>query len=212
MQQASLSWTHHFAGRGTVFPALLLACALTGCKSLDYVSTRPLDDAGFSYSAVQQLLALDINNAEVAELAKAKTGDVSEQACIELVRTVHGRKQRFASGGVVADLHAAGVSDDAIVELARLDQLGLWAGEAQAIRLSGISDRTMLAVARRHAEGKPTLSGNALGKLKNAGIGEGTIYELVVRGAVDAHVDSLVAARRKRGWTDADLLLGYPPQ
>lgn len=212
MRQASPFWTHHFAGRGTVFPALLLACALSGCKSMDYVSTRPLDDAGFSYSAVQQIRALDINNAEVAELAKAKNGDVSEQACIELVRAVRGRKQRFASGAAVADLHTAGVSDDAIVELARLDQLGPWAGEAQAIRLIGIPDRTMLAVARRHAEGKPTLSGNALGKLKNAGLGEGTIYELAFRGAIDADVDSLVAARRKRGATDADLLRAYPPR
>jgi hypothetical protein len=197
---------------GTLFPALLLACVLSACKGLDYVSTRPLDDAGFSYSAVQQLVALDINNAEVPELVKAKYGDVSEQACIELVRATRSRKQRFASGAAVADMHAAGVGDSAIIELAKLGLIGSWSGEAQAIRLIGIPDRTLLVVARRHAESKPTLSGNALGRLKNAGVGEATLYELAVRGVSDADVDNIITARRRRGVTDADILRAYPPQ
>ncbi len=191
---------------------MLLACVFSACKGLDYVSTRPLDDTGFSYSAVQQLVALDVDKTEVPELVKAKNGDVSEQACIELVRAARSRKQRFASGAAVAGLHAAGVGDSAIVELAKLDLIGSWTGEAQAIRLIGISDRTLLAVAHRHAENKPTFSGNSLGRLKNAGIGEATIYELAVRGISDADVDTIITGRHKRGVTDADILRAYPPQ
>src|ERR1700693_3250075 len=75
--------------------ALLRARCLSRCKRLEYVSTRPLDDAGFTYSVIQEIRGLDINNAEVAELVKAKNAGISEQACVDLVKGVRGRKQRF---------------------------------------------------------------------------------------------------------------------
>jgi len=190
--------------------ALLVAGCLSGCKRLEYVSTRPLDDAGFTYSVIQEIRGLDINNAEVAELVKAKNAGISEQACVDLVKVVRGRKQRFTSGAELARLRSAGVGDPALVELVRLDQLGSWIGEAEVIRLAGISDRVLLAVAHRRAEGKPALSGASLTKMKNAGLSEPTIYELTVRGITDAEAEDLSARRFKGGFSEADVLRSYP--
>lgn len=189
---------------------LLLAGSFSGCQRLEYVSTRPLDDAGFTYSVIQDIRGLDINNAEVAELVKAKNGGVSERACVELVRVARSRKQRFTAGAEVAQLRSAGIGDDAVVELVRLNQLGAWTGEAEAIRLSGISDRVVLAVAHRRAEGKPALSGASLTKMKNAGISEPTIYELTTRGLTDTEAEDLAARRFKGGFSEADVLRSYP--
>ncbi len=192
--------------------ALFALFAASGCKRFEYVSTRPLDEVGFSYSAIEQLRGLYINDAEVAELVKAKAGNVSEQACIELVRAARTRRQRFTEGAVVADLHSGGLSDDVIVELGRLDQFGPWLGEAQAIHLAGISDRILLAVARRRSEGKPALSGGSLARLKNAGLSESTIYELTVRGIADAEAEYIADTRLKKGFSEADILRSFPPK
>jgi hypothetical protein len=189
---------------------LLVAGCLAGCKRLEYVSTRPLDDAGFSYSVIQDIRGLDVNSAEVAELVKAKNGGVSEQACVELLKVERARKQRFTSGADVAQLRSAGVGDDAVVEMVRLNQLGAsWIGEAEAVRLAGISDRILLAVARRRADGKPALSGASLTKLKNTGLSEPTIYELTVRGITDTEAQDLAARRFKGGFNESDVLRSY---
>jgi hypothetical protein len=190
--------------------AVLLAVSFSECKRLEYVSTQPLDDVGFTYSVIQDLRRLDINNAEVSELVKAKNGGISEQACVDLVKVERDRKQRFSSGADLAQLRSAGVGDPALVELLRLNQLGSWIGEAEAIRLAGISDRVVLAVAHRRAEGKPALSGGSLTKMKNAGLSEPTIYELTVRGLTDTEAEDLAARRYKGGFSEADVLRSYP--
>lgn len=207
MKRKAISWRRGAQWLGL---AVLVAGGFSGCRRFEYVSTRPLDDAGFSYSVIQDLRGFDLNNPEVAELVKAKNGGVSEQACVELVKVVRGRKQRFTSGDDMAQLRSAGVEDSALVELLRLNQLGPWIGEAEAIRLAGISDRVLLAVAHRRAEGKPALSGGSLTKMKNAGLSEPTIYELTVRGITDTEADDLSARRFKGGFSEADVLRSYP--
>ena len=188
----------------------LLSMCLSGCQRFEYVSTRPLDEAGFSYSGIQDLRALDLNNAEVAELVKAKSGGVAEQTCIDLLREARSRKQRFTTGAEVSQLRSAGVGDSAILELVRLNQLGPWTGDSEAIRLAGISDRVVVAVARRRAGGKAVLSGASLTRLKNAGVGEPALYELATRGITDADAKVIAIGRRKRGVTDAMVLRAYP--
>jgi hypothetical protein len=189
---------------------LLVLLPLAACERFAFVDTKPLDDAGFSYSGIQDLRGLGINKEEVAELAKAKSGGVSEQTCSELVRIARGRKQRFTSGGDVAQLRSAGLAEESILELVRLNQLGSWTGEAAAIRLSGLTDRVVLAVAHRRAEGKPAISGGSLTRLKNTGLSEATIYELTVRGLTDGDSADLAERRYKGGFSEADVLRSYP--
>ncbi|MGC1687395.1 MAG: hypothetical protein WA734_17345, partial [Candidatus Acidiferrales bacterium] len=63
---------------------LLLACA--GCKHVRYIDIKPLDQVGMDYSAIQDIKGLSPSDAEIAEVAKAKMGGLSDHACIELLR------------------------------------------------------------------------------------------------------------------------------
>jgi hypothetical protein len=188
---------------------LVVALAPAACRRLEYVSMRPLDDAGFSYSSVKQIEELEPTKAEVEELVKAFKGGMSEAACVDLVRVAHGQKTHFAQGEAVTALHAAGFSDPTIVELARLRQIESWAGEAQAIRLTGTSEPVIIAVAQRRAAGQPVPSGASLARMKDAGLSEATILELVSHGITDSDAESIVF-RKKRGWKDEQILRDYP--
>ncbi len=187
----------------------LAVVLLAGCQRFHRTDTRPLEEAGISYRVTQQLRALGVTDAEVAELVKAKQAGASEQTCEELVRIAREKKLPFTAGDAVAGLRRVGMSDETILQLARLDQLGLWAGEAQAMRLAGISDAIILELARHRAQGHPTLSGASLAAWKNAGMSEVTLLELVRRGVTDDQVEAIVALRR-RGWSDSEILRRYP--
>jgi hypothetical protein len=193
--------------------ALLAAVALAApaCHQLEYVSMRPLEDAGFRYSSLQQLQELDVTKGEVAELAKAANGGVDQATCILLVHVARGQKTHFAEGDAAASLLAAGVAEDTIVGLAQLRQLATWYGEAAAIRLTGTSDRVILTVAQRRAAGQPVPSGASLARLKDAGVSEATLLELLSRGLTDSSA-ATVAFEKKRGWKDEQVLHDFPPK
>src|SRR5574337_1621961 len=162
------------ARAGLVLDALIAALLLaalfpSGCKHLRQTDMRPLDQAGMWFRSVEELRRLRVTDAEVAELVKVRQAGVSDDACVELMRIARARQQPFSSGDSIAGLRRVGVEESTVLELARLDQLGLWVGEAQAVRLTGLSDRVLLAVARRRAAGRTALSGRAIAKLKNAG-------------------------------------------
>ncbi len=182
---------------------ILVAClvlavmAVPGCKRLRRTDTQPLDKAGMWFRSIDELRGLGITDAEVAELAKAREAGISDPGCIELVRTARERRQPYASGDAIANLRRVGVSESTILELARLDQLGLWVGEAQATRLAGLSDMVLLAVARRRAAGQPVLSGSSIARLKNAGLSEAAILDLIAHGSTDAKVEAMLAARQR---------------
>ena len=177
--------------------AALAGMSLPGCKQLHPTDTRPLDKAGMWYASIQELRELDVTDAEIAELAKTRQAGVSDPACIELVRIARMHKQPFASGDAIVSLRRAGVSEATILELARLNQLGPWVGEAQAMRLTGLSDQTLLAVARRRAAAQPVLSGPLIAQLKNAGLSEAEIRELIERGTTDAQAQAMLAAHER---------------
>lgn len=177
--------------------AVVVLGALGGCERFRRADTRPLDEAGMWYRSIEELHGLDVTDAEVAELVKARQAGVSDAACVELVRIARGRKQPLASGDAVASLRRVGVSEATVLELARLDQLSLWAGEAQAMRLAGLSDLLLLAVARRRAAGQPVMSGVSLAQLKNAGFTEAQMLDAVGRGLTDQEIQAVLAARER---------------
>ncbi len=190
------------APRGRALAALLVLAALAavagvGCKRLHPADTAPLGKAGMWFRSIEELRRLAISDAEVAELVKAREAGLSDAGCIELVRLARGHQQPFASGNAVADLRRVDVSEATILELARLDQLGVWAGEAQAIRLAGLSDRTLLAVASRRAAGQPVVTGPLLARLKNAEFSEAEILDLIERGTTDEQAQMILAARQR---------------
>jgi hypothetical protein len=187
---------------------LFVLVAAGGCKKAHKTDTTPLDGVGLSYSSIEDLRALNVTNAEVAELVKAKHVGISDDGCVKLVRIARSRNRPFAEGDAIVGLRQAGMSEDSILELAQLNQLGLQAGEEQAMRLAGLSDSIILALARRRSEGKPALSGAALGELKNAGMSESAMLTLLDRGITDDNVNAIIKQKQRRA-TDAQVLARY---
>ena len=188
-----------FSLRSALSVALvLLAVGLaTGCRRLHRTDTTPLDQAGMWFNRIEELRALDVTDAEVAELVKVRSAGVSDGACVELVRLARSRAQPFAGGDAIASLRQVGIGEPAILELAKLNQLGLWVGEAQAMRLAGLSENVLLTLARRRAAGQPALSGPSVAQLKNSGLSEAQLLELINRAATDEQAAELVVARQR---------------
>lgn len=197
--------------KGAALPALILLAALApaGCKHVQPLDTKPLDAAGMDYSAIRQLAALKIAPNEIAEMAKVRGSGFSDRSCLEIFHVYHDRGRPFDVGEAVAGLVQVHISEPTILELARLDQLGLNAGEYETMRLAGLSEQIILEVARRRAAGKPVLSGPSLASLKNTGLRDATLLELARRGVPDSEVSSIVAARR-HGAKDAEILRRFP--
>jgi hypothetical protein len=182
-----------------------LAIFPASCKHVAPLDTKPLDTAGMSFDAIQKLKSLDITPAEIAELAKARSAGLSDRGCAEAVEIAHGRNKPFDAGDAIAGLIQVGMGEDTILELAKLNQLGLGAGELQAMRLAGLSDAIVLEVARHRAGGKPVLAGASLARMKNTGMRESTLLELARRGVPDSRADAILAMRRHRA-TDKEIL------
>lgn len=189
-----------------IFPAIFLCVLfLCGCHHEIAVDTAPLDSAGMSYDVIKQLKSANIGTAEVVEVAKARQGGLPDSACLAVFQVYRSRKQPFDAGERIAGLIGAGISPTTVVALAGLNQLGPESGELLATRLAGISDETILEVARHHAQGQPVLSGAALARMKNAGMRDATLLELARRGVPDSESANIVALRR-RGFNDAEIL------
>lgn len=193
--------------RFAIFLPLLAGLTLffAGCHSIPPVDTKPLDTAGMTYDSIQQLKALAITTPEIAQVAAARQGGFSDAGCIAVFKIYRDRRQPFDSGDAIAGLIGAQMGENTVIELARLNQLGLSAGEFEAMRLAGLSDATVLEVARHRAANRPVLSGASLAGLKNAGVRESTLLELARRGVPDSQASAIVAFRR-RGARDAEIL------
>ena len=169
------------------------------------MDTTPLDRAGMSYSAVQDLKQLSVTDAEVLSVANAKQDGISDATCVELVRIAHSHQQPYNSTEKVAGLEQVGMSEPSILELARLNQLGVGAGELQAIRLLGLPDETVVEIAKAHAAGKPVLSGVSIANIMNTGLRRETLLELIRRQAPDTSAATIIAMKRQHK-TDAEVL------
>lgn len=147
--------------------------------------------------SVPQLKSLAVSNAEITELTKAHQVGLSDPASVELIKLARDRKKPFTDGQGVADLLSAGASEETVLELARLNELGAWAGEARAIRLAGLPDKILLAVARRRSQGLTVMSGGTLGRLKNAGASDAQILEMIQNGESDERATQFIAQRER---------------
>jgi hypothetical protein len=185
--------------------SLTLLLTLAACKRAEQQNnTQALDEAGMWSNNVSELRTLNVSNAEIGELTKARQGGLSDPSCVELIRLARSRQQPFSGGQPIADLLAAGSSEQTVLVLARLDQLGLWAGQAQALRLAGLSDKVILAVAQRRSLGLPVLSGEKLGELKNSGASEKVILDFIQKGITEEQASKYIAIREHKaggtGW------------
>lgn len=198
--------------RGALASRLLIASFFlisAGCKHVQPLDTKPLDAAGMDYGTIKQLAALKITPDEITQMARVRGAGFSDHSCLEIYRVYHDRGRPFEVGDAVAGLVQVHISEPTILELAQLDQLGLNAGEYETMRLAGLSEQIILEVARRRAAGKPVLSGPSLASLKNTGLRDATLMELVRRGVPDSELSAIVSARR-HGAKDAEVLRRFP--
>jgi hypothetical protein len=179
--------------------ALLLLCAAlaSSCKPAAKPDTEQADQMAMWLDSVPQLKTLSVSNAEIVELNKTHEAGLTDPSAVVLIQLARDRKQPFAEGQSVADLLNAGSSEETVIALARMNLLGPWAGEARAMRLTGISDKIILAVAQRHVKSLPVLSGEKLGELKNTGVSDAVILEMVQRGDTDAKANQFIAQRER---------------
>ena len=189
--------------------AALLISGVSGCHHVEQLDTTALDTSGMNFTAIQQLRSMNITKDEVAQLIEAKSAGLSDDDCVTLLRLARNRKEPFQSGADVAQLLRAGVAETTVMQLAQLNQIASWGGEAVAMRLAGLSDQIILEEAHRRAAGLAVLSGASLANFKNAGMREATLLQLVRRGVPDNEAPTILALRH-RGWTDAQILRRYP--
>jgi hypothetical protein len=194
-----------FRRLGLMCLAATISLIAADCKHMQPLDTKPLDAAGVGYASIKKLEALKMTSEEIPEIAKMRSAGFSDDACVSMVEIYHQRGKPFASGEAVAGLVKASVGENTILELARMDQLGIGAGEFQVMRLAGLSDAIILETAKHQAAGTPSLSGLSLGKLKNSGLRESTLLELEQRGIPDSATDQILAMRKHRA-TDKEIL------
>ncbi len=197
------AWRRVRASAIAAAAALVLVCG--GCSRFKPVDTTPLDSSGMGYNTIQQLTSLKISTAEVAQIAKARQGGFSDDDCVAILKIYRSENHPFDAGDAVAGLAQVGITDADILQLARINALGLGWGELQAMKLAGMSDAIVMQVARRRADGKPVLSGASLARLKNAGVREPTLLKLVERGVPDSQAGAILSYRR-RGASEREIL------
>jgi len=182
------------------WPSVLLLASVAlvcSCKPAQKADSEQANQMAMWLDSVPQLKTLNVSNAEITELNKTHEAGLTDPSAVVLIQLARDRKQPFAEGQSVVDLLNAGCSEETVVSLARLNLLGPWAGEARAIRLEGISDKIILAVAQRHVKGLTVLSGEKLGELKNTGVSDAVILEMVARGDSDARANQFIAERER---------------
>jgi hypothetical protein len=179
---------------GLLFSSILLVSA---CKPAQKPDTSQADQMAMWLDSVPQLKSLNISTAEITELNKAHEAGLTDPSSVVLIQLARDRKQPFGDGQPVADLLNAGSSEETVLQLARMNQLGAWAGEARAMRLAGLSDKIILAVAHRRSQSLPVLSGAKLGELKNTGVSDATILDMVQKGTSDATATAFIAQRER---------------
>ncbi len=142
---------------------------------------------------IEQLRKYKVTDDEVRQILIAGKAGMTEQGCTKLVGIARARHRIFAEGDAVAELLGAGMKEDAVLQLVQLDQVTLFAGEAAAMRLAGLSDEVILDVARHRTKGQAVVAGARLAELRDAGFSNTQLIAAVDRGITDKEAEEIVA-------------------
>jgi len=176
---------------------LLAVVLLAGCKRK--ADTKPLDQAGVRFTVIEKLHDLNVTDNEVLQVVKAREAGLHDDNCLALVRMARSRGGEFAGGEAVQTLAGVKFTEDEVMELARLNQLGLWIGEVQAMRFAGVNKPVILALARARSKGRAAISGPNIVRLQDAGFSDNEMMDLIDQGTSDAQAAALARERLPRG-------------
>jgi hypothetical protein len=181
--------------------------AAAGCETHPAANYVPLAQAGFSSGAVEQLKKLNLSDTEVPQVAKLKGLGLSDDMCLAMVREARVHQHAFSGGDSASNLIGAGYSEQDVLAMAHSDQLDSISTEAITLKLIGLSQPTVHLLVSRHLQGLPTLSSEAIGRLKNTGLTEKQILERVEQGMTDEQAEAEAASREaKRNHANTDFV------
>lgn len=165
---------------------------LVSCNRIRQTNLTPLDSAGMHPDSIEQLQKYKVNDDEIQQLLIAGRAGMSEKGCVELISVARARHAAFAEGDAVAGLFGAGMRESSVMELVRLNQLTPFSGEAEAMRLAGISDDVVVDAARHRAKGDAVLAGARLAELRDAGFSNAQLVAALDRGMSDKQADEVI--------------------
>jgi len=176
---------------------LLGVCALFlgGCQKHPQTDYTALDQSGMWSSSLDELKKLNPSDMEIAQLTKLKHAGASDDLCLDLLKAARAHHHEFSNADAAMDLSRAGYSDAEILEMAQSDQIDILSGEAVTLKLIGLTNPTVQAIIHRRIQGLPTLTSEQVGRLKNTGMSEKQILEVVNQGLSDQQAEALIAKR-----------------
>jgi len=146
-------------------------------------------------SSVDQLKKLNVTDLEIAQLSKLKQVGASDDLCLALFKAARDHHHDFSNADAAIQLSQAGYSDEQILEMAKSDQIDILSGDAITLKLIGLSNPTVQAIIHRRISGLPTLTSEQIGRLKNTGMSEKQILDLVNQGLSNDAAEKLIASR-----------------
>ena len=176
---------------------LLGACVLAaaGCKTQPKTNYAPLEQSGMWSSSLDEVKKLNVTDLEITQLAKLKRVGASDDLCLALLKAARDHHHDFSNADAPIELSQAGYSDDQILEMARSDQIDILSGEAITLKLIGLSNPAVQAIIHRRIQGLPTLTSAQIGRLKNTGMSEKQILDVVNQGLSNDAAEKLIASR-----------------
>src|ERR1700752_2843476 len=111
---------------GRAPPVVTLATCLlllTGCGKVRQTNMSRLDAVGMHPESLDQLQKYHVNDEEVRQILIVGRAGMSEQASVELVGIARSRQRVFGEGDAIANLLGAGMNENSVLQLVRLDQL-----------------------------------------------------------------------------------------
>ena len=166
-----------------------------GCDTRPKTAYASLDQAGMWSSSLDDLKRLKPSDQEIAQLTKLKQARASDDLCLALLKIAHERHQEFNSAEAAINLSRAGYPDPEILELERSGKIDILSDEAVTMKLVGLSSASVQIVLHRRMQNLPTLTSAQIGRLKNTGLSEKQIMELVEQGISGQQAETLVAQR-----------------
>ena len=166
-----------------------------GCHQHPLMDYRPLDQAGMNSGTIDHIKSLNISDSELQQLVRLKSSGVSDDTCEKLISMAHDQRHSFSSADSVANLLNARYTESDVITYAQANKLDTISGDAVMLRLIGLSDATVNAILQRELQGLPTISSAAIGRLKNTGLNEKQILELISQGITEQQAENEATAR-----------------
>lgn len=173
----------------------LCVILLSGCEKKPRQDYSALDRSGMYPTTIDELKKLKVTDPEVVQLVKLKQAGASDEFCMSMFKVARSRNLDFVSGESAVRLSQAGYSDAQILEMAQSGQIDLLSGEAITLKLIGLSNSTIQEIIHRRIQGLPTLTSAQIGRLKNTGMSEKQILDLIDQGLSGKEAERQIAQR-----------------